>query len=138
MNVESDEKEKPARRACPFCGERLTVGFGDFLPTRGRRGPVLVTCTSCRGQARLASSAQIMGVVGFVLGLLGGAVVGARLAAGQSEQMTLIVLGLAIAGGFFLSFTLGYAFLRFDPETEPPAKVRDPRAKGNKGKRRRN
>jgi hypothetical protein len=136
MTDASSESPKPARRTCPYCGERLTVGFGDFLPTRGRGGPVRVTCSSCRGIARLAASSQIMGVVGFMLGLLGGAVVGARFAAAQSDQTTLLVLAIAIAGGFFLSFTLGYAFIRFDPDVAPPApKSRASRSKGGKGRK---
>jgi len=125
------EPAKRSRRACPYCGEPLSVGFGDLLPTRGRGGPTRVKCASCRGSARVASSSQVMGVLGFVLGLLAGAALGAHLSA-QSEQSTLYVLGAAIAGGFFLSFVSGYAFLRFEPDTPPP----EPEKKRDRGKRR--
>jgi hypothetical protein len=121
---------KRSRNACPFCGAHLKVGFGDFLPTKGRAGPVRMTCRGCRGQVRLASSTQVAGVLGMIAGLLAGAIVGARLAA-ASEQSTLVVLAGAIGGGFFLSFVTGYAFLRLDPDGAPPAHER-PRGKRSK------
>jgi hypothetical protein len=127
----TEESEKRSRRACPYCGEPLSVGFGDLLPTRGRSGPSRVKCASCRGSARVASSSQVIGVLGFVVGLLVGAALGAHLSA-QSEQSTLYVLGAALAGGFFLSFISGYAFLRFDPDTAPP----EPEKPRDRGKRR--
>jgi hypothetical protein len=129
----SDEgaDEKRARSACPFCGAHIKVGFGDFLPTKGRGGPVRMTCPGCRGQVRLASSTQVAGVLGMVTGLLAGAVIGARLAA-ESEQSTLLVLAGAIGGGFFLSFIMGYAFLRLDPEGAPPTRERRKRSKRGK------
>jgi hypothetical protein len=118
----SDETaEKRPRRTCPHCGARLLAGFGDLLPTRGRAGPARVTCSACRGKARVASSTQVLGVLGFVVGLLAGAALGAHFAAAQAEQSTLYVLGGAIAGGFLLSFVAGYAFLTFEPDGEPPA-----------------
>jgi hypothetical protein len=123
---------KHARNGCPYCGAALDVGFGDFLPTKGRGGPVRKTCASCRGQVRLATSSQIAGVAGLMLGLLGGAAVGAHFAASLSDQMTLIVLGGAAAGGFLLSFVMGYTFLRFDPDVAPP-----PRQVRERGKRKR-
>ena len=118
----SDEtSEKRPRRTCPLGGPRLLAGFGDLLPTRGRGGPARVTCSACRGKARVASSTQVMGVLGFVVGLLVGAAIAAHLAAAQVEQSTLYVLGGAIAGGFLLSFVAGYAFLTFEPDGDPPA-----------------
>jgi hypothetical protein len=130
----TEEPEKRSRRACPYCGEPLSVGFGDLLPTRGRGGPSRVKCASCGGKARVASSSQVIGVLGFVVGLLVGAALGAHFASAQSEQTTLYVLGAALAGGFFLSFISGYAFLRFEPDTAPP----EPEKKRDRGKRRKN
>ena len=116
--------EKRPRNGCPYCGEPLKVGFGDFLPTKGRSGPVRLTCPACRGTARLASSSQIAAVVGLIVGLLAGAIAGARVGATtESEQSTLLVLALAGASAFLLSFVSGYAFLRLDPEGEPPSAV---------------
>jgi hypothetical protein len=126
------EPEKSSRRACPYCSAPLSAGFGDLLPTRGRRGPSRVKCSGCGGFARVASSAQIVGVLGFVVGLLVGAALGAHFASAQSEQTTLYVLGAALAGGFFLAFVSGYAFLRFEPDTAPP----EPEKKRDRGKRR--
>lgn len=128
-----DLQAKRARNACPFCGAHLKVGFGDFLPTKGRGGPVRMTCHECRGQVRLSSSTQVAGVLGMVAGLLAGAVIGARLAA-ASEQSTLLVLAGAIGGGFFLSFVMGYAFLRLDPDGAPPPRERQ-RDRGKRSKR---
>ena len=127
----TEEPEKRSRRTCPYCGEPISVGFGDLLPTRGRGGPTRVKCASCRGSARVASSSQVMGVLGFVVGLLAGASVGAHFSA-QSEQSTLYVLGAALAGGFFLSLISGYAFLRLEPDTAPP----EPDKPRDRGKRR--
>jgi len=124
---------KRARNACPYCGETLDVGFGDFLPTKGRGGAVRKTCAGCRGQVRLATSSQIAGVAGLMLGLLGGAAVGAHFAASLTDQMTLVVLVGAAAGGFLLSFVMGYTFLRFDPDVAPPP--RQLRVGGKRGKR---
>jgi hypothetical protein len=133
-----DPAAKRSRNACPYCGEPLKVGFGDFLPTKGRSGPVRLTCSACRGTARLATSAQIMAVVGFVVGLLGGAIAGARVGATTaSDQSTLIVLALAAACAFLLSFVMGWAFLRLDPDGDPPSVVakRERAKRGRRGKR---
>jgi hypothetical protein len=130
--------ENRPRNGCPWCGAALKVGFGDFLPTKGRGGPVRYTCAKCRGTARLASSSQVLAVLGFVVGLAGGAIAAARFAA-DSEQSMVIVLVLAVAGALLLSFIAGYTFLRFDPEAEPPGVVarreRDKRAKQRKERR---
>jgi hypothetical protein len=125
--------ERRPKNACPHCGAPLDVGFADFLPTKGRSGPVRLTCGACRGTARLATSSQLMAVVGLVVGLLGGAVAGARF--GDSDQSTVIVLLLAAAGAFLLSFASGYAFLRLEPEGGPPPRsVRD-RVLGKRSRR---
>jgi hypothetical protein len=129
-------QEKRARNACPYCGEALSVGFGDFLPTK-RSGPAIVKCSACKGSARVATSAQIAGVAGLILGLLAGAIAGARLITEQSQQSTLLALGGAVAGAFLLSYTLGYTFLRFEPHGEPPSRavVRDRTKRGRRRKR---
>jgi hypothetical protein len=134
MTNDGSEEKRP-RNACPYCGEPLSVGFGDFLPTK-RSGPAIVKCAACKGTARVATSAQLAGVAGLILGLLGGAIASARLITEQSQQSTLLALGAAVAGAFLLSYTLGYTFLRFEPYGEPPSRaaVRD-RAK--RGRRRR-
>ncbi len=119
--TDSAPAEKRPRNGCPYCGEPLKIGFGDFLPTKGRSGPVRLTCPECRGKSRLASSSQIAAVVGLIVGLLGGAIAGARVGATESQQATLLVLALAGAFAFLLSFVSGYAFLRLEPEGEPPA-----------------
>ncbi|HEX4403381.1 MAG TPA: hypothetical protein VH560_01040 [Polyangia bacterium] len=113
----------------------MSVGFGDLLPTRGRGGPSRVKCAGCGGSARVASSSQVVGVLGFVVGLLVGAALGAHFGS-QSEQSTFYVLGAALAGGFFLSFISGYAFLTLEPDTAPPepAKKRDRSGKKRKNK----
>jgi hypothetical protein len=128
----TEEPEKRSRRACPYCGEPLSVGFGDLLPTRGRGGPSRVKCASCGGKARVASLSQVIGVLGFVVGLLVGAALGAHFASAQSEHTTLYVLGAALAGGFFLAFVSGYAFLRFEPDTPPP-ELAKAKKRGKKG-----
>ena len=64
-----------------------------------------------------------MAVVGLIVGLLGGAIAGARVGATESQQATLLVLALAGAGAFLLSFVSGYAFLRLDADGEPPSVV---------------
>jgi hypothetical protein len=129
-------QEKRARNACPYCGEPLGVGFGDFLPTK-RSGPAIVKCLACKGTARVATSAQIAGVAGLILGLLGGAIASARLITEHSQQSTLLALGGAMAGAFLLSYTLGYTFLRFEPFGEPPSRaaVRDRTKRGRRRKK---
>ena len=123
--------EKRRRNACPHCGGAIDVGFTDLLPTKGRSGPVRFTCRACGGTSRLASSVQIMSVVGLVVGLLGGAIAGARV--GGDEQSTVIVLALAAAGAFLLAFALGYAVLRLEPEGARPSRVARERAKRRRG-----
>jgi hypothetical protein len=122
--------DQSARRGCPYCGERMSVGFGDLLPTKRREGPARVQCSSCRGWARVASSSQVVAVIGLVLGLAGGAILGAR-ASIDSDQSTIIVLALSVAGGFLFSYVAGYALLRLTPDGEPPSRVtqRDRRGK---------
>jgi hypothetical protein len=116
----SDEAEtKRARGGCPHCGAKLEVGFTDFLPRKSRGGPVRYQCEACGGGARLASTPQIMAVLGFVLGLAGGAIAAATLAT-DSQQSTVIVLALAVAGALLLAFAAGHAFLRFEPDGDPP------------------
>jgi hypothetical protein len=130
--------EKRPRNGCPYCGEPLKIGFGDFLPTKGRSGPVRLRCSECRGTSRLATSSQIAAVVGLIVGLLAGAIAGARVGAiAESEQSTLIVLALAGACAFLLSFVSGYAFLRLEPEGEPPSRAaKRERAKRSRRKKR--
>jgi len=121
MTTDASADPRP-RRGCPYCGERMSVGFGDLLPTKRRVGPVRLQCSSCRGWARVASSSQVVAVIGFVLGLAAGAIVGAR-ASIDSEQQTIIVLALSVAGAFLFSYVAGYGFLRLTPDGEPPTRV---------------
>jgi hypothetical protein len=128
-------EDAPGKRgACPYCGERVSIGFGDFLPTKRRNGPVRIQCAACHGWGRLASSSQIIAVVGFVLGLAGGAIAAARVA-GDSEQSMIIVLALSVSGAFLLSFVAGYAFLRLEPDGEPPSRAAQ-RERAKRGRRR--
>jgi hypothetical protein len=116
-----DTGAKRPRGGCPHCGAKLPVGFTDLLPRKGRGGTVRYQCEACGGWARLGSTPQIMAVLGFVLGLAGGAVAAATVAS-DSQQSTVIVLALAVAGALLLSFVAGHAFLRFDPDGDPPSR----------------
>ena len=78
-----------------------------------------------------------MAGLGFVLGLAGGAIAGARVAAtNYSELSMLFVLGLAVAGAFLLSFLVGTAFLRFDPDGDPPSRAAPRERRGKRSRSR--